>query len=139
MNDTGINQLFGPAGDVGRWHRATVRRVRAEIVKRAPVDTGRLRSSWLVKHWGITSGNRLVSTIYTDVNYANYVIMGTGIYAGKGWITPKSKQFLRFRGRGGAWVFARRVRGQRPNNFVQDGLMAGAGATHKIRLAVPRR
>jgi len=133
VNQAGINALFAPGGEIGRWHNRVVRQVRAEIMRRAPVDTGRLRSSWRVKNFAPT-GNRMVSTVYTDVNYAGYVVSG-----GPEWIYPRSKKFLRFRGRGGEWVFARRVRGAKPNNFVQDGLMAGAGRTHRIKLRVPRR
>ena len=133
VDATAIEAMFRPGGEVSQWHFGVVRAVRGQIVRRAPVDTGRLRSSIRTK---TTRPGKLqiVSTIYTDVDYARYVVFG-----GPRWIYPRRRQFLRFRGRGGQWVFARRVRGQRPNNFFQDGLLAGAGATHRIRLRVPKR
>lgn len=131
VNNAGVRQLFAPGGDVARFHRRTVRQVHGGIVRRCPVDTGRLRASWRTKHFSM-SGLRLVSTIYSDVNYVNYVIRGRGP------VVPRRRQFLRFRGRSGEWVFAKRVRGVPPNDFVQNGLMAGAGATHRIKLRVPR-
>jgi hypothetical protein len=122
--------MFKGSGEVARWHRAAVRRVKAQIQRRAPVDTGRLRSSWRIKHIP-SSGPVAVSYVYTDVNYANYVIRGHGV------ITPKRGEYLRFRGRGGAWVFAKRVRAVPPNNFVQAGLIAGTWGTHRVKLRVP--
>lgn len=131
VDNSGVRDLFAPGGEVAQFHRRTVRQVRAEIVRRCPVDTGRLRSSWRTRHFSL-SGTRLVSTVYSDVNYVNYVIRGRGP------VVPVRRQFLRFRGRTGDWVFAKRVRGVPPNDFVQNGLMAGAGSTHRVRLKIPR-
>lgn len=131
IRERGVKALFSPRGDVARFHRKTARRVQTEIRKRTPVDTGRLRSSWRTKHHTL-GGMRLVSTIYTDVDYVNHVIHGRGP------VVPLRRQFLRFRGRSGDWVFAKRVRGVPPNAFVQNGLIAGAGATHRVKLRIPR-
>jgi hypothetical protein len=132
VREAGIKQLFSARGEVATWNRGVARGVQREIKKRTPVDTGRLRASWRLKHFAAGGSLRLVSTIYTDVNYVNYVIRGRGP------VVPVRRQFLRFRGRGGNWVYAKRVRGVPPNDFVQNGLMAGAGATHRIKLRVPR-
>lgn len=129
--DRGIAQLFSNGGDIARWHRSTVRRVRSEIVRRTPVDTGRLRASWRTRHQS-SGGTVLRSVVYTDVQYVNYVIRGRGP------VVPVRREFLRFRGRSGGWVFAKRVRPVPPNDFVQNGLIAAAGATHRIKLRVPR-
>lgn len=130
--ERGVKQLFSARGEVATWNRSVARNVQRQIKKRTPVDTGRLRASWRLKHNAAGASLRLVSTVYTDVNYVNYVIRGRGP------ISARPGKFLRFRGRSGDWVYARRVRGVPPNDFVQDGLTAGAGATHRIKLRVPR-
>ncbi len=90
------------------------------------VDTGRLRGS--IKWRVITiAGGYPGVRVWTDVHYARYVHDGTGLYGPKGqWIYPKRARFLRFQPKGSAgYVYARRVRGMRPNNFLADALSAG--------------
>lgn len=132
VRERGVKQLFSTRGEVAKFNQGVARNVQRQIKKRTPVDTGRLRASWRLKHRPAGADLQLVSTIYTDVNYVNYVIRGRGP------VVPVRRQFLRFRGRSGDWVYAKRVRGVPPNAFVQNGLVAGASATHRIKLRVPR-
>lgn len=132
-----INKMFFPTGDVGRWHRAATRRVHTRIRAGSPVDSGRLRASWRVRYRR-PEQHLLTGTVYTNVKYAPYVIGGTGIYAGRGYITPRRRKYLRFRGRDGRWVYARRVRGQRPNNFPIRALLS-LGPPWRIKVYQVRR
>lgn len=53
-----------------------------------------------------------------------YLIEGTGIYGPKRrYIVPVTKSVLAWR-QGGVWVFARRVRGIKPNSFAADAARA---------------
>lgn len=88
------------------------------------IDTGRLRSSIHVNL--VTRNGELTSLVGTGVKYAKLVHDGTGIYGPRRRpIRPKTKQFLRFRPRrGGKWVYAKEVKGMKPNKFLKDALRA---------------
>jgi hypothetical protein len=73
--------------------------------------------------------------VYTPLEYGLYVHEGTGIYGPKGQpIRPKRGQYLRFESRNprttapgrGSIVFARQVRGQRPNRYLLRALQAAS-------------
>lgn len=91
------------------------------------VDTGRLRSS--IKAVPIRRGGRPGSRIGTKVSYALYVHNGTGIFGPRGMrIKPKTARYLRFIPKGGhRYVYARSVKGMRPNPFLVDALPAARG------------
>lgn len=91
------------------------------------VNTGRLRST--IKAVPIRRRGVPGSRIGTNVKYALLVHNGTGIYGPRHQpIRPKTKKFLRFIPKGGAhYVFAKSVRGMRPNPFLTDALIAARG------------
>lgn len=132
LDDAAIDRLLrSPDGDVGREVRRVVVATRNVAVAMAPVDDGPLRASLRTK---FEYGSRTVKGwVYSDLEYALYVHEGTGIYGPKGSpIKPKRGQFLVFearnarttpRGRGNL-VFARQVRGQRPQRFLLNALKA---------------
>lgn len=83
------------------------------------MDTGRLRASIRIEARR-TLTLRSVYTIGSDVEYAGFVNDGTRRH----FIRPKNGQYLRFRGRGGGWVFAKIVDhpGTKPRPFLDDAL-----------------
>jgi hypothetical protein len=121
---------------VGRDMLIRGNRVRNAARRNVSKDTGRLAGS-------ITSelsqeGDRIVVRIGSNLEYAIYVEKGTGIYAGRGMIRPKSGAFLAWpavnnsgqgtrRYKGGAtagWVYARAVRGQPGQHYLERALDA---------------
>jgi hypothetical protein len=91
------------------------------------IDTGLLRSSIFVKP--IVVGNAPGAWIGTEVRYAMWVHDGTGIYGPRGQpIRPVHGRFLVFTPKGAPFpVFARSVKGMRPNPFLKDALPAARG------------
>ncbi len=75
-----------------------------------PIDTGRLKGSIHYQGPFVTYDN-VYATVGTNVEYAPYQEFGTGIYAGKGMITPKRAKILAWKGRDKQWHIARAVRG----------------------------
>lgn len=134
VNDAEVDRLLrSPDGDVGQAVRRVVLATRNLAVSMAPVDDGPLRASLRTK---FEYGTRAVKGwVYSDLEYSIYVHEGTGIYGPKGQpIRPKRGQYLVFearnarttpRGRGNL-VFAREVRGQRPNRFLLRALQAAS-------------
>ena len=95
--------------------------VQAEAKQKAPVDKSTLRKSIIYNIEG-TKGNRFAK-VGTNVPYAIYQEMGTGIYGPKGSpITPKRAKMLVFTTKAGNLVFARSVRGSQPKKFMTGGL-----------------
>lgn len=90
------------------------------------VDTGLLRASI---HWEfVTKGGLPGVRIGTNVTYARYIHDGTGIYGPNGApIMPSSSKYLVFTPHGAARpVFAKQVKGIKPNRFLADALPAAA-------------
>jgi hypothetical protein len=92
------------------------------------IDTGRLRASITTQLVQDVGGGPVV-VIGTNVKYALYVHEGTGIYGPKGRpIRPRRAKFLRFRpSRGGKYVYAKQVKGMRPNHYLTNALPAARG------------
>ncbi len=88
------------------------------------VDTGRLRAS--IATTVVYRNGEPVVLIGTNVRYARWVHDGTGIYGPHHTpIRPRQAKFLRFRPRGGGrYVYARQVKGMRPNPFMRNALRA---------------
>lgn len=65
-------------------------------------------------------------TIGTSVRYASWVHDGTGIHGPRGRIITSRRPggVMRFRAKSGDIVYARFVRGMRPNHFLRDALRA---------------
>lgn len=114
---------------------------------RSPRESGRLAASiyLVVRHVpGV-----VFAEIGTRVKYGLYQHEGTGIYAGRGYIKPKTRTIMRFRpGRATGplpqgqehparsarpWVYAKRVKGVPPNPFLTDALNDVVGTAARIR------
>ncbi|URP21097.1 hypothetical protein SEA_FLATWOODS_30 [Gordonia phage Flatwoods] len=124
------------------WGRRVGRRVQNAARRRAPVDEGTLRNS--IEYVVDVRGTRTHVTIGSPLPYARYIHEGTGIYGPKGTpIVPVTRQALKFqvkgasgrrRGRGAKWVFAKSVRGIKPNPFLVDALVDVMGSlTQRLR------
>lgn len=124
----------------------TALRVQSRAKDLCPVDTGRLRNSIGLRFFRVGSFDKLAAEVYTNTKYAPAVEFGSGLYGEKRApiiITPRTKQFLRFKV-GNRWVFARRVvhPGVRPRPFMipaweaeRDGFLAGLKADLKTAAA----
>lgn len=91
------------------------------------IDTGLLRSSITVKPIIVRAAPG--AWVGTTVWYARLVHNGTGIYGPRGArIKPLQGRYLVFTPKGGGGlVFARSVKGMRPNPFLKDALIAAKG------------
>lgn len=109
-------------GPVGRGLFGVATRVEARAKRKAPVNTGRLRSS--IKKRVVNRGGEVQAIVSADVKYAAFVHEGTGIYGPRRRrITPRAGAFLVFTPKGTSdVVFARTVAGIRPNPFLADAL-----------------
>lgn len=96
-----------------------------EARRRCPVDDGPLRAS--LRQEVDVRGNLVVGVVYSPLEYAAYVHIGTGIYGPEGRpIRPVRARVLTWQPRGGPRQFAREVKGQRPNPFLLEALRAVA-------------
>ncbi len=75
----------------------------------APVLYGALRGSIHVQGPDVVPGN-VRAIVGTNLKYAPWQEYGTGVYAGRGMITPKRAKMLAWKDRAG-WHFAKAVRG----------------------------
>ena len=134
IDEAGVQRLLrSPDGDVYKAVDRVVQATRNLAVSMAPVDEGPLRASLRTR---VVAGPREVKGwVYSELEYALYVHEGTGIYGPRGApIRPKRGRYLVFearnarttpRGRGNL-VFARQVRGQRPQRFLLNALKAAS-------------
>lgn len=107
------------------FHRHTKRltlRVQAGAKRRAPVRKGRLRSSISATVYSYPTGP--VGRVSTHVNYAWFIMKGTGVYGPKhAPIYPKRAKFLKFKPKGRSkYVYVRSVKGIKPNPFLRNAL-----------------
>lgn len=88
------------------------------------VDTGRLRAD--IHIIVVYRNGEPVILVVTNVRYARWVHDGTGVYGPHHTpIVPRRAKFLRFRPRGSSrYVYARSVKGMRPNPFMRNALPA---------------
>lgn len=124
-----IRQLFNnPASSGVRQMRKKAERVQTIARKnllRPPggFDTGRLSAS--IKVTQINVNGAIAFKVSSDLPYARYVHDGTGIYGPKGqMIKPIRAKALKWRGPGGEAIFARQVKGIKPNPFLRDAFIA---------------
>lgn len=106
-----INQILtSPEGPVfkavQKAGRQTATYAKFELLKKEIGDTGKLQQS--IESVTEVRGDNVVSKVGSDLPYAVFVHEGT-----QGPIVPTTRRVLRFRGRGGAFVFAPQVRGTR--------------------------
>lgn len=124
-DDNALDRMLGPDGIVGRDNFRRTKRVENGAKRRCPVRTGRLRAS-IQSTMPQRVGNLVISYVYTDVNYGRFVHDGTGIYGPRrAPIVPVNSRFLVFTPDGASSpVFARSVKGSRPQPFLTDALPA---------------
>lgn len=91
------------------------------------IDTGRLRAS--VATQLVNRAGSFVVLVGTNVKYARWVHDGTGIYGPLHRpIKPRTKKFLRFKpSKKSKYVYARQVKGMKPNRFLLNALHAARG------------
>lgn len=123
------------------WGDRVGRRVQNAARRRAPVDEGTLRNS--IEYVVTVGPNSTHVTIGSPLPYARYIHEGTGIYGPQGTpIVPVTREVLKFqvkgsggkrRGRSAPWVFAKSVKGVRPNPFMVDALIEVMGRVERLR------
>ena len=122
---TGIQRNFAAGEAISGALNKTGIDVQRFARQYSPARTGQLaRSIGLVR----ATVSKLLAVVGTSLFYAPFQEFGTGIYVGKGYIYPKRAKMLRFRTRGGKWVFARRVRGTPPVKYMQRAKQDGVTA-----------
>jgi hypothetical protein len=86
--------------------------VETQIIARAPVESGRLKSR--IKAGRISvRGYHVRFMVRARTGYSLYPELGTGIYVGKGYIYPKRARSLVFKPQGSSrLIFAARIKGQ---------------------------
>ncbi len=121
-----LSAAFKRAPEVTR--RATAEAINRSLVRYqatakqlAPVDTGQLRGSILIKP-ASASGNTIQGSVGTGLKHAIFMEQGTGIYGpAKRPIRPKRARMLAWK-KNGQWHFAKEVRGARARRFMQGSL-----------------
>lgn len=114
--------LNSPSGPVFRQVAKYTRQVTAEAKRGAPVDTGAGRASIQGVTTVVPGG--VTGIVGTDLAYMYYQHEGTGIYGLRGRpITPTRRKFLKFPAKGGGFVFAKSVKGVKPNPFLVRALV----------------
>jgi len=89
------------------------------IKRGAPVDKGYLREHW--RSEVDEPNNRVI--LSNSTSYAPYHTFGTGIYGPEHrMIRPIRAKMLHWINKEGHHVFAKQVRGIKPNPYVQDGV-----------------
>lgn len=119
--------LTGPAVGNNMFARGLRVEARAKVeISQNPkrVDSGRLRSS--IQTARVRRNNLPGARVGSNVKYALWVHQGTGIYGPRRTkIVPRSRKALRFIPKGQTgYVFARSVRGMRPNHYLTNALPA---------------
>lgn len=103
----------------------TATRVRNQIQRRTPVDTGTTRAGWQIRH--SSTGNTITATVYNKSDVALYLHTGTGIYGPRGReIRPVRADALRFKPKGSSrYIYRMSSRGYPPSSYIIRGLRAG--------------
>jgi hypothetical protein len=128
--------LYGRTGPVVRKVTADTRRCQAYARAYAPVDQGPLRSSITADIQADEGRSEVRGRVESRLPYAIWQEEGTGIYGPRGVpIRPKRARFLRFIPKGGNdYVFARQVRGVRPQRYLRRALaLVAAGGGYSYR------
>jgi hypothetical protein len=120
--------LSSPSGGVAKdmYRRGVNVQNRAKRnLERQPrrIDTGNLRSDIHVQL--LSLGGKPAIRVGFNLFYGVFVHDGTGIYGPKGTpITPRVSTYLRWKPKGGGWMYAKSVKGMRPNPFLADAVVA---------------
>ena len=121
LNRTTLQRMLRlPDGMVYRHMERRVRRVENEVQRRAP---GSMAAEIRVQIRPGPNGD-FQGVIRSTHHATVFVLYGTGVHGPTGQrITPRRTRALRFTV-GGRIVFATSVAGQKPNNFLLEGLRA---------------
>lgn len=121
LDRTAIERMLRlPGGMVYRNMERRVGRVEAEVKRRAPGSMAAGITVQIRRGPGGDFQGVIRSTHHATV----FVLYGTGVHGPTGQrITPRRARALRFTV-GGRIVFATSVAGQKPNNFLLEGLRA---------------
>lgn len=120
--------LASPSGAIAKdlFRRGTNVQNRAKRnLERNPrrIDTGNLRSDIHVQL--LSLGGKPAVRVGFNLFYGVFVHDGTGIYGPKGTpIVPRVSTYLRWKSKGGPWMYAKSVKGMRPNPFLKDAMPA---------------
>lgn len=137
INTAEMNRLlYAQAGPVVRKVTADTRRVQAYAKAYAPVDKGPLRASITADVTTDETRGRITGRVGSRLPYAIWQERGTGIYGPRGTpIRPKRSRYLRFIPKGGnAFVYAKQVRGVRPQRYLERALaVMAAQSGYRIR------
>lgn len=119
INEAGIrNLLEGVSGPVQIKLQRVANDVAKAVRREAPVKTGKLRDSILVRRGATTS--RLGWSVIADTDYSSAVERGTKPHE----IVPRRASVLRFPSKAGGVVYAHKVNhpGTQPNPFMDRAL-----------------
>jgi hypothetical protein len=87
------------------------------------IDTGNLRSDIHVQL--LSLGGKPAVRVGFNLFYGVFVHEGTGIYGPKGTpIVPRVSTYLRWRTKKGQYMYAKSVKGMRPNPFLKNAMSA---------------
>jgi hypothetical protein len=111
--------MHKPGGPIDRCVRIPLEETAAIAAGTGPVDTGFMLNDRTIE---VVAGIGSAHGVLTyHAPYTQFVLRGTGIYGPSGTpIVPKTAQYLVFRGRDGGLVYAKEVRGQHAQPFLQE-------------------
>ena len=106
------------------WAQMVEREGTAAMLRHVPVDTYGLADSFTARR---RPSRNVTVRFWFRASHAIYPEVGTGLYGpAKRYITPRVAQALSWidsRGGGSKRVFARRIRGQRPQRYILKALL----------------
>jgi len=116
--------LYGRGGAVYSYIQDLGNDIQRRAKMKAPVDKGPLRSSIRSKVQVNRGQHRVSALVGSNLFYAIYQELGTGIYGPAGRpIVPTSAPFLVFRPKGASYlVRARSVRGSPARHYLREAL-----------------
>lgn len=121
LDKKAIARLSAPDGDIDTFTRRVAGqardRARLNLTTDGNVDTGRLRNSVQYQRFP-TARRRVNYQVGTNLDYGIYLERGTRDHG------PRTAKVLRFRGKSGAFVFAKRVKGIRATRWLSRVLGA---------------
>lgn len=115
LDKKAIARLGAPGGDVDTFTRRVAARARdrakLNLTQDGSVDTGRLRNSVQYQRFP-TASRRINYQVGTNLDYGIYLERGTRDHG------PRTAKVLRFKGKNGAFVFAKRVKGIKATRWL---------------------
>lgn len=115
IDKAAVARLKAPGGDIDDFTRKIAARARdrakLNLTTDGNIGTGRLRNSVQYQRFP-TAGRRINYQVGTNLDYGIYLERGTRDHG------PRTAKVLRFKGRNGAFVFAKRVKGIRATRWL---------------------